>query len=348
MTRKEGIFMSKFIYKCPYAKYMYTFLSEYEIKGYKSLHIKKIFEEFDIFFLTYEGNKNHITESLYREWFDTTVELKKCTRYQKASVIIRFLKYLRSLGEECYIPQLPRYCKSDFAPHIYSKDEISRLLKACDNIRIKERITSSSLMVLPALIRLLYSTGIRIGEALAIKNKDVSFERHVIFLNITKNGNQRFAPINSSLEIVLKQYISYRDKMPIENLPNPDSLLFVTCIGKPCKKVTISRWFIIALKAANIPYKGNREGPRIHDLRHTAAVHSYEKMISEGKDAYCCLPIMSQFLGHTTVRQSEYYLRLTTTMYPELLKQDYAITDCINNVITRTILYNPSDENKNI
>lgn len=310
-------------------KQMESFLREVELKGYQALHIKRVFKEFDTFLVSNHPNVSFITELIYREWFDTTIELDKHTRYQKASIIIRFIKYLVSLGIECYIPQMPRSYRNDFVPHIYSKDEICRLFNACDSLRTKERVRSTSLMVLPALVRLLYSTGIRIGEALSIKNRDVDFNRHVITLSITKNGRQRYAPINSSLEEVLKQYIAYRDRMPVADLTVPGNYLFVRCIGRPVVQNVISRWFIIALKAAGITYKGNRQGPRIHDLRHSAAIHAFEQLISNGKDPYCCIPVIAQFLGHTSSKQSEHYLRLTAAIYPELIKLDNNVTSDI-------------------
>lgn len=322
-----------------FQKPMESFIREVELKGYKALHIKQVFKEFDAFLVINHPNISVITEFIYREWFETTIELDKHTRYQKASIIVRFTKYLVSLGIECYIPPIPRSYRNDFIPHIYSKDEIGRLFKACDSLRTKERVPSTSLMVLPVLIRLLYSTGIRIGEALSIKNRDVDFNRHVITLNITKNGRQRYAPINSSMEEVLKQYISYRDRMPIADLTASGNYLFVSCIGRPIVKNVISRWFILALKAAEIPYKGNRQGPRIHDLRHSAAIHAFEQLISSGKDAYCCIPVIAQFLGHTSSKQSEHYLRLTAAMYPELLKLDNNVTSDIIK-IDKILKYN--------
>lgn len=322
-----------------FQRQMESFIREVELKGYQALHIKRIFKEFDAFLVNNYPNISFITELIYREWFETTIELDKHTRYQKASIIIRLIKYLVSLGIECYIPQMPRSYRNDFVPHIYSKDEISRLFNACDSLRTKERVASTSLMVLPALVRLLYSTGIRIGEALSIKNRDVDFNRHVITLNITKNGRQRYAPINYSLEEVLKQYIAYRDRMPIIDLTAPNNCLFVSCIGRPIVQNVISRWFILALKVAEIPYKGNRQGPRIHDLRHSAAIHDFEQLISKGEDPYCCIPVIAQFLGHTSSKQSEHYLRLTAAMYPELMKLDNNVTSDIIQ-IDKILKYN--------
>lgn len=75
------------------------------------------------------------------------------------------------------------------------------------------------------------------------------------------------------------------------------------------------------LKICNIPYIGNRQGPRIHDLRHTFAVHSLVQMGHNGMDLYTGLPILSACLGHRSLSSTEKYVRLTCMMYPEFEKQ---------------------------
>lgn len=59
--------------------------------------------------------------------------------------------------------------------------------------------------------------------------------------------------------------------------------------------------------------------PRVHDIRHTFAVHALEKMVLENRDIYCSLPILSTFLGHRGIESTEKYLRLTTEAYDSVL-----------------------------
>jgi integrase len=59
----------------------------------------------------------------------------------------------------------------------------------------------------------------------------------------------------------------------------------------------------------------------VHDLRHTFAVHSLRQIIHSGKDTYVFLPVLSSYLGHVKLSSTEYYLRLTADVFPELLAQ---------------------------
>ena len=79
---------------------------------------------------------------------------------------------------------------------------------------------------MPCLFRLLYATGMRISEALSIRNEDVDFSNNFIILRKTKNNKERIIPMNERLKEVLMQYIKYRDLVPVEGISNPDRYLF--------------------------------------------------------------------------------------------------------------------------
>ena len=330
--------MNNIVFKSILAPYFASFIEEKESLGYKAEQIKWILREFDCFFYEYPLNDVHIKKDHIIEWRDTRVNDKAGTIYHKYSVISQFCRYMCRLGYECFVPRLPKKYATDFIPCIFSQEQMAVIFKACDNLRMKEHHSESALIVLPALIRLLYSTGIRISEALSILNGDVDFDRHAIVLNQTKNGSQRLAPINHSMEAVLKQYIEYRNRIPIAGVEKTDSHLFVSPVGRSCARNTILNWFHQILKVAGIHYVGNQHGPRLHDIRHTAAVHSLYKLEAEGMDLYCCLPILATFMGHKKVLDTEHYIRLTQKMYPDIIRQDSSITAGIYSVITKVKL----------
>ncbi|WP_406543439.1 hypothetical protein [Clostridium ljungdahlii] len=66
----------------------------------------------------------------------------------------------------------------------------------------------------------------------------------------------------------------------------------------------------------------------MHDLRHTFSVHALEQMVSQGKDRYCALPILSTYLGHKGIESTEKYLRLTKQYFKDILQ--YSAEDAEN------------------
>jgi integrase len=166
---------------------------------------------------------------------------------------------------------------------------------------------------------MLYGTGIRIGEALFLKNKDVDTNGKFLILRATKNGRDRLVPISSSLAFVCRNYLDYRKRLPAPGLEEPNNPFFVSLNGRPCRHSAIHRWFRKVLILADIPYTGNRKGPRIHDIRHTFACHSFVKLADDGVDLYCSWPYLSTYLGHQSLEATEQYIRLTAQMYPDLV-----------------------------
>ena len=331
--RKAGFMSNPFIYRSIFASHFDSFITEKKAKGVKVNQIQWILLEFDKFFYNTLHSVIQINKEDILKWHSTRTNDKKCTIYQKYCLWSQFSLYMCRLGYECYVPRLPRKSESDFIPFIFTHEQMLTIFNTCDKLRMKEHHAKSILIIIPVLLRLLYSTGVRISEALAIRNKDIDFERHLITLNKTKNRNQRLAPINNSLERALKQYLKYRDKIPIPNIKCQESHLFVSSAGKPCARKTVLSWFHKILKESNIPYVGNQQGPRIHDLRHTAAVHSLIQLTNEGLDTYCSLPILSTFIGHRKIHSTEYYLRLTQEIYSDVLRQDATITSGIYSII---------------
>ena len=198
---------------------------------------------------------------------------------------------------------------------------MSGIFTAADSLRLYDIRMGTALISIPAILRLLYGTGMRVSEALSIKNRDVHLDEHYIHLRKTKNGSERIVPVSESLEAVLIQYMGYRDRMPIKGISSDDGLLFVKSDGTTLNQGVVYQNFRKILDMCGIPHFGNHHGPRVHDLRHTFAVHSLVQMGRSGMDLYTCLPILSTALGHHSLTATEQYVRLTCCMYPELEEQ---------------------------
>lgn len=324
-----------------------AFVYEHRIKGYGSRSILGHLLLLDEYLLKIGHKSKELNIEVYEEWLDSMVAVSDATKYIRASVARRFIIYLNELGYRSRVPLLPRSNHNGYTPYIYSHEEIASIFKASDNYRDNYVSYDSHSLAFPAIIRLLYSTGMRIGEALSIKNKDVNFNNHTIKLNITKNSHERICPINQSLEKVLRQYLDYRDKLNCKKLNMPDGNFFVGINGQPTTKSSVRYRFYKILKSLGIHDSINGGMPRIHDLRHTACVHAMKKLVDNGKDLYCHVGVLSAFLGHVRTIDTEHYIRLTREMYPELIKQDMAATEAIHSVIKRSLIIKEDEEESN-
>ena len=299
------------------------------MQGFDLKRYNIILSEFDSFLARTCKDNLYITSDDISEWTATRINDRKTTLYARQCVVSNFCRFMSRLGYECYILSRTNThaCQNYRPPTVFTHDQIQAIFNACDNLIMEKRYAKSIIIIMPALVRLLYSTGLRINEALSIHNRDVDFQRRTITIKDAKNNHQRLAPINESLEIVLKQYLSYRSRITLPNIDHPDSCFFVSTLGRPCAAMTVYKHFYRIIEDSNIPRTSTQLGPSLHSIRHTTAVHSMIKMAQDGRDLYSSLPSLSIFLGHKNVLGTESYVRLTQEMYPEVLKMDIDITD---------------------
>ncbi|TJW90562.1 MAG: integrase [Mesorhizobium sp.] len=198
-------------------------------------------------------------------------------------------------------------------PYVYSTDELRRLLEATATLR-----TGYSQHV-PAMYRtmilLLYGTGIRIGEALRLTFQDVDLVERIITIRFTKFYKTRLVPIGPKLSGELAAHLERRGLLP---MPQGNAApLFASRGIRGWTYQSVVTMFQHVRRAAGIePPIGEPRPPRLHDLRHTAAVHRVVAWYQSGQDVQRLLPQLATFLGHIDIRSTQRYLQMT----PELLE----------------------------
>lgn len=309
--------MCKPVRKGVYTDLIGQYIAYKQSLGFKMIGIENILNRLNDMNAT-PTERSGISKTLFDEWSMPRPEEVDSNRYLRIFILRQFSFYLQMVGYDSYISRLPS-SKRTFVPHIFTKNEITSILLASDKLFLKSSNMNSGLHIMPTLLRLLYSTGIRIGEALNLKHKDVILDKEYLVLKACKNGQDRIVPISNSLAEVCKDYCIYKQKQLIDTAPA--AYFFTTLNGVECHRSTVSWHFRNVLYKAGIPYKGRGKGPRVHDLRHTFCVKSLSKMTESGMDIYNALPILSTYIGHQSIKATNMYIRLTAEMYPSLLNK---------------------------
>jgi integrase len=308
-----------------FASHIREFIEYKRSLGYKYDEQERILWVFDQFLIDQDHLIPALTKEIFDRWKSKFANSSALTVYTNVLIVKQFSEYLRNCGVNTFIPKLPKYPGNTFIPHIYSHEEMSNIFIACDNLIMVNRNIESCLLIMPCLIRILYGTGIRIGEALSLRNIDLNVEAKLLTIRDTKNGRDRQIPISTSLATVCNDYQNQRGKLPLAGLLKENAPFFVSLSGNKCRHAAVYSWFRKVLIAAGIPFNGDRKGPRIHDIRHSFACHSFLQMSDDGTDFYCSWPYLSAYLGHQSLESTEQYIRLTAQMYPKLLNH----TDCL-------------------
>lgn len=299
--------------------------------GYKFEDAESIYYLFDQFTIQYEETEIGITKELANKWAVKRPNESDTTCYKRVMYLMHFSTFLNDSGYPSYIPRLPKAYKSTFSPYIFSKDEMKSLFEASEHLKMGGCM-DSAVNVIPALLRMLYGTGIRIGEAVSLKVKDVNLEEQYLIIRQSKNGKDRMIPFSDSLADVCRQY---RRSLQVRQCP--EDCFFVKRNGHKCNPKAIYEWFRKVLWKAGISHGGKGQGPRLHDIRHAFSVHSLASMAESGLDLYYSLPILSEYLGHQSLEATEKYVRLTSEMYPGILSD-------VNNICSFAFPEVDSDE----
>lgn len=257
-----------------------------------------------------------ISKELFDVWSDPLPQESDTNRYTRISMLRQFSGYLQLIGYDSHIPRLPKY-NATFVPYIFTQAELAAIFRASDKLFLKRRYMYSQVCAMPTLVRMLYGTGLRVGEALNLKHGDVHLESGYLLLSTSKNGQERMVPISLSLVEVCKDYFLYKQKQGIDT--GAGAYFFTAPNGNPCRSNTIYEIFRTVLYKAGIPHQGRGKGPRVHDLRHTFCVNALLKLSETGMDLYCSMPILSTYIGHRSVEATNGYVRLTSELYPRLL-----------------------------
>ncbi len=197
-----------------------------------------------------------------------------------------------------------------FQPYIYSQAELQRLLDATASYQ-RHRSRIDPLMV-RALILLMYGAAVRTSEALSLTIADVDLAGSVLTVRDSKFFKSRLVPLGPKTVQVLAEHVTLRATKA------PADPFFAGRDGKRVNISTLENVFQRIRSHAGLHRDGGvRCQPRLHDLRHTSAVHRLTTWYREGKDVQKLLPQLSVYLGHTHLAATQVYL----TMTPELLHE---------------------------
>lgn len=238
------------------------------------------------------------------------------TWHKKYSVIRGFYQFAlaRGMAQTSPLPRHAPQCTAPaFVPYIYSQSELKRLLDAmpaCCSGKVSVHAD-----VFRALLLLLYGAGLRLEEALSLTTNDVDLDQAVICIRETKFYKTRLVPLGRDITFALALYVGARSSNPYDQ---PGTPFFALRDGRRVSQSIARRIFANVRELAGVRRQDQcRYQPRLHDLRHTAAVHRLIAWYRSGEDLQILLPRLVTYLGHVNLAATQHYLTLT----PDLLNE---------------------------
>ena len=265
-------------------------------------------------FLQAEGAP-YITTELALRWATQPAKAQPFRWAQRLGMVRRFAIWLSAAEPRTEIPaaDLLPHRQRRTPPYIYREEEIEKLLCQTQQLHSPKGLRAYSYTT---LFGLLMVTGMRLGEALGLDQRDMDLDLGVLHIRRGKYGKSRYVPIHPSTVEALKRYVEARDRLfPVP----PTPAFFLSERGCRITKRTADRTFDVLSQQIGLRVPANRRtgrGPRLHDLRHHFATTTLIQWYRAGLDVEQQLPKLTTYLGHVHVNGTYWYLEAV----PELLQ----------------------------
>ena len=304
--------MSAYRFSSCLAAQMDRFINLRRLSGTDYHSQTRLLEYFDRFLVQQGFNRPPITREITDSYQQGLTMLAPRTQGNRMCVIRQFCEYLTGSDPQNYVPGPLKMIRAHQAhqPYIYNSRQLRDLLAAGSRLLPLGALRPHTYRT---LLGLLYSTGIRIGEAMALNLEDVQPSTQWLYIAEGKFRKARWVALSNSTGRALQHYIDTR----IKSAPHsPDSPLLLNERRRRLCHPTVNQTFRGLLQKCDIPHN-KRTGPRIHDLRHTFAVHRLLAWYRQGYDVNARLPALATYMGHVDISSTHIYLQPTA----ELLEQ---------------------------
>jgi integrase/recombinase XerD len=290
-------------------------VSEKRALGYKYVSEERALARFEVFCASEFPGVDTITRASVEAWIAAARgrAVKPATVINLIAPVRELARWLGRRGVEAYVLPgrvLPK--PATYIPHIYSDRELAALFEQTDRCHYCPEVPYRHL-VMPVLFRTIYACGLRCSEARLLRVEDVEVESGVLQIRDAKGGKDRQLPVSEQLRERLAGYHATLAGQPGWEWFFPGATADV-----PLTLGNVNRNFRRFLWQARIPHGGRGHGPRVHDLRHAMAVNNLRSWFARGENVSALLPVLQTYLGHSSIGDTAYYLRLTAESYPDI------------------------------
>ncbi len=253
----------------------------------------------------------HLTLALAVRWARTARKPNPLTWSRRIEVLRGFARFCLRTDPKTEIPERDLFGRAHrrLIPHIYTNAEVAALLNATARLLPQEGLRASSCRT---ILGLLASSGLRIGEALALSRSDVDLDNGVLDIREAKFQKHRLVPLHQSTTIALRDYAQRRDQLVAH--PTCDCF-FLRDDGRPVDRRSVLYALQTLCDELGWQPRGDYPHHRLHDLRHTFIVRSVLGSYERGCGVDHAVLALSTYVGHAKVSDTYWYL----TGIPELM-----------------------------
>lgn len=257
-------------------------LRHMELKGYSSRTSHTYIKCIEALALHYKRPPDLLSDAQIMDYLYERMKERNLSRsWQNQFLSAMKVLYCGVLKREWHTLDIPRPRKQTKLPAVLSKEEVKKIIEVTANLKHR------------ALLAVIYSAGLRLGEVRNLKPGDIDSQRMLINVRQAKGFKDRSTILSPvTLEMLREYWKKYR----------PAVWLFETKRGKQMCDRAVGIAFKKAMQKAGV----NKQ-MGVHGLRHSFATHLLEQGVS--------LPLIQKLLGHRSLKTTSVYLHV----------QDYSV-----------------------
>jgi len=255
-------------------------------------------------FLTQSGYARPTLQlDILEHYTDEIAERSHSTRAGRLATVRQFSLYLHALEPASMLlpPRLMLRTSRTIRFYRLSAARVGALMAATATLRPDNGIRAECMRFLAGL---LYSTGLRISEALALNLGDIDAVNSTLFVRRGKFRKERLVPISPSSHESLDQWLVRRADYAGNE---PSAPLFVSGPNRRLSRDRAQRMFRRLCIHCGMD---DDPPPRLHDLRHNYACACLAQWREAHEDVDALLPVLANAMGHATFQHTELYLHI--------------------------------------
>lgn len=256
-----------------------------KIKGYSDSTVASYTSHLKLYAISF-GIKNwetHTNKEILNNGFMLISQKQMAYSTQKQLIGALTLFYQEMFNRTVQLQPLKPTRKPNTLPTVLSQQEVKRLFKSTQNLKHK------------AMLVTVYSLGLRSGELLNLKIRDIDGDRNLVIIKEAKGKKDRIVVLPDKLRILLREYFK---------VYKPKEYLFEGQKGGKYTSSSLAKVFKNGIKKAQI-----KKDASLHALRHSYATH----LLEQGTD----IRVIQKLLGHKNIKTTQIYTHVAQT---ELLK----------------------------
>ena len=279
------------------------FLAFKRLQGYDYTAAAYVLGRFDTFLAKRGGAGEGLGAEDLEAYRAQLKGLQRATQFGRLSIVRQFSLYLHALWAPSAVlprtlsPRQPRAIR--FCP--LQPAQIADLMAAPVRGKGGHAIRADDLRF---LIGLLYTTGLRISEALALNLGDVDQQQATLFVRRGKFGKERLVPLSPSTLTALREWLAHREGLA-DNAPSAP--LFLAGWNRRPNGSQTAQAFRRLCRRCGVT---GDPPPRLHDLRHNYACRCLARWRAAGEDVDALLPVLANVMGHVDFHATEVYIHL--------------------------------------